>query len=158
GSPARRPWPPCRSRLRSRSRTASRPTRASPPVPPPRSTSRSTARSTSGRACARCARPALARRSRLEAAVRLRYPSRSLPFETFIGWRYLFRRRHSRAVRYAFAQALVTTIVIGGLFWRATGGGAGQSGQAPVALVIAVMLSTLDAIVTTLLLFFSVFT
>jgi lipoprotein-releasing system permease protein len=78
-------------------------------------------------------------------------------FETLIGWRYLYRRRHSRAVAYAFGLAFVTSAVFAALFAYATRSGT-ASGQASPALVAAVILLTLAAIVSALLVFFSVFT
>jgi lipoprotein-releasing system permease protein len=80
-----------------------------------------------------------------------------MAFETFIGWRYLFRRGRRRSVVSLFALALVIAAVGAFFFLRVTQ--LSHPGEmAPISPVLAVLFGALFAIVFGLLLFFSVFT
>ncbi|HJZ88048.1 MAG TPA: ABC transporter permease [Polyangia bacterium] len=83
-----------------------------------------------------------------------------MPVETFIGWRYLFRRDHGRWIWLAFALAIAAFVASGLAFLHLSGPAAhlGPGAAAPVAPVVGIILSGLAIVVCGLLLFFSVFT
>jgi lipoprotein-releasing system permease protein len=78
-----------------------------------------------------------------------------MAYESFIGWRYLFRRHHSRAVTVTLVCALGGLVASGALFLWSTRPGVGV---APVWPVVALIGCALGAIVCGLLRYFSVFT
>src|SRR5262249_15782962 len=85
------------------------------------------------------------------------HPQRTVAFETFIGWRYLFRRGRRKSVFALFALSLIISVFGGVLFIQLTAA-AHPGAMAPLTPVVAVIFGTLFAIVFGLLLLFSVFT
>lgn len=73
-----------------------------------------------------------------------------MPYELFVGWRYLFLRRHSKAVWLTFAIAAVTCATGIGLFFVV--------GQAKVLAAFLMLLGALGMATAGLLAFFSTFT
>jgi lipoprotein-releasing system permease protein len=80
-----------------------------------------------------------------------------MAFETFIGWRYLFRRGPRQSAVVLFFLALVIAAV-GGLFFIGLMARWRPGMMAPITPVLAIIFGALFAIVFGLLMFFSVFT
>src|SRR5262245_59488837 len=79
-----------------------------------------------------------------------------MPYETFIGWRYLFRRGRRKSLLLLLALSLLTALTCGALFLRQTGA---VSTTAPsLGPVLGILLGVLGAGIAALLVFFSVFT